>query len=532
MQSRRLFCALGCLVLGCNDLAGIEDASPRGAAEGCTSHADCMQESDAELNPRACIEGECVPLYSKQCQQMLPVTQKLWLKNLKSPDVDPFIFGVFGVTDQLQIGFDADNYDLMLQEVTNGPLGLPTPSGSRRPLVAVLCNSGSAQKELTQAELYGEMDHLVGDLHVPAILSGLPATDLERAFRYRGQDDQVFFMNVYGAEANVQALQSGGLIWSMLPQGTKLLPAYQPLLDRTIARLRSSGTLGPSEHVRVAIVVAKNIRVLTDMGTELVSTLEFNGKTAAENDPADFTLLSVDSESGDAMPYASAAIDYLQYFKPHIVVSLTGNEFLGQFIPNLEATTPPFAPTYVLSLWDYSATDQLSTLVRTSYQNLYTRLVGVNYAAAADPKLYKKYQLDFNAAYPALMGLNGFENYYDGAYYLFYAAAASGQVANLTGPAFVDGMRRLLSGPAFDVGPEDLTSALHALGQTPAGGIQLNGTMGPPDFDPDTGVRSDDGTPWGSIYCIDAMGNRQSDVLTLDSSQTELVGHFPCFDGL
>jgi len=48
--------------------------------------------------------------------------------------------------------------------------------------------------------------------------------------------------------------------------------------------------------------------------------------------------------------------------------------------------------------------------------------------------------------------------------------------------------------------------------------------MGPPTFDPDTGLRH---MP-GSIWCIDENTHYQADVLRLDGS--ELVGEFPCFD--
>jgi hypothetical protein len=89
-------------------------------------------------------------------------------------------------------------------------------------------------------------------------------------------------------------------------------------------------------------------------------------------------------------------------------------------------------------------------------------------------------------------------------------------------------MNRLLSGPAYDVGPEGMPNAMSTL--VPASGaIQLNGTLGPPDWNTINGTRRS----YGSVWCIDSAGSYRSDVLRYEPNdaaptQAGLSGTFPC----
>ncbi|HTQ03256.1 MAG TPA: hypothetical protein VMI54_05345 [Polyangiaceae bacterium] len=529
------------LLTGCDAVAGIHAASERTepgveaagsastppAGATCATHADCLTGASAEFDPYACIEGACVRLMSDECQLLLPSSNQ-WLQNLRSGDADPLIFGIFTIYDQHLDADDTRNFDLALTDVTEKVIGIPAVNDKRRPLVGVACNSGTLTSPLSEDQLDRAMDHLTLDLGVTGILSDLQASDLERAFRYRGYDRHVFFMNALGAEENVQTLMSDGLIWSILPPGTDLVPVYQPLVDRAVAHLRSNGTLGATENARVAIVIAQNVPVLNDIGSAVVNTLSINGKAATDqNAGGDFLEITVFSPSGEGAPSVDTdAILQLKAFKPHIVVSATGDEFLKDYIPLIEEANPPLAPMYVLSEWDYGQTDALASLVTSSKLALHERLIGVNYAEAPEQHADQAYQLHFDAKYAPQSNASGLENFYDAAYYFFYSAAASGMAWPLQGHDMVNGMRRLLSGnDPFDVGPDDLERAVVEL-ETPDASITLNGTMGPPNFSSD-GVRH---TP-GSVYCIDQNGDRRSDVLTLDGDgKLTSEEPFPCFD--
>jgi hypothetical protein len=127
-------------------------------------------------------------------------------------------------------------------------------------------------------------------------------------------------------------------------------------------------------------------------------------------------------------------------------------------------------------------------------------------------------------------------NYYDAFYFLAYAMYGAGTSTPLTGHTIAAAMPRLLRGTAFDVGPDDINgvfAALDARGAT----LELDGTLGPPDFDPTTGSRIDD----GSVFCFDANQgtlslrtnalryHRDSGELTATASGTQSPFCFPGF---
>jgi hypothetical protein len=134
----------------------------------------------------------------------------------------------------------------------------------------------------------------------------------------------------------------------------------------------------------------------------------------------------------------------------------------------------------------------------------------------------------FHGAYPDATNFLGYENFYDGAYYLLYAVAGAGNNFASGGDMANPGMRRLLIGTtSYGVGPGDMPAAMSNLFNNFS--IVLNGTMGPPDFDVLTGAR----TAYGSVWCVDATRETQSDVLKYIAATKELEGSFPasCISG-
>jgi hypothetical protein len=217
-------------------------------------------------------------------------------------------------------------------------------------------------------------------------------------------------------------------------------------------------------------------------------------------------------------------LDELIQFAPHIVISAAASEFLDNFIPMLESVNLEPRPTYILSPWNQNDRTVIELALYFQDVSLRTRMLGINWAGAPDQTLYNAYQGRFDAAYTSLAGTLGYENYYDAAYYLLYAAVAAGPRFPLIGANLAFAMPRLLAGRLeYDVGPNDLPSAYQEL-QIPNTSITLNGTMGPPDFDPETGARFTAGTVW----CLDQDYVKRTDVLRLDDTG-KLAGDFPCF---
>ena len=533
-----LAASLGVLALGCNAVLGIEDTtyrgegSPSGQASGagakgsalaqpaCSTHSECLDWS-GEHDPSACIEGHCVRLLTPECPALLPNTKLGWLDALRHSEPDPVIFGVFGEVPPQLIGLDGLNYDLALSEAARTVGGIPAEGDKRRPLLALLCENVYHSNEAFDRAI----DHLMVELEVPGVLAALESSDLEYAFRRRGRERQVFFMSPFEADQALGTLDDDGLLWHMLPGGDSVALPYGPLLDRTVTHLRSTGSLGPDELVRVALVTADDVRMLATMSSALTDgILNVNGRPVLENSSDTFRAVTMQSsELASNPPDYTATIQLLRDFAPHVIVAAATDGFIDTIAPALETPPPKTQPFYLLSPWNIKS-DPLGRLL-VKYPALYQRIAGVNFAAAEDSSVYDAYQARFDAAFPAPTDTRDHENYYDAAYYLIYAAAAAGKVSPLTGPELATGMQRLLSGRfSFNVGPDDLVPGFVALAE-PGSSIQLNGAMGPPDFDPQTGARKKP----GSVWCVDAARKLHMDVLRLDASG-QLSGDFPCFD--
>jgi hypothetical protein len=534
VSMRKIFlaCAVVAVASGCNDFLGIPSAQERkepgaAGASQCTTHADCLSGADAATNPALCKAGQCVPLLTDDCPLLLPQSDSYWLDSLRAGGPEPLILGTFAYMPPAppHFGTASHIYDLALTEVSHALGGIPVAAGAKRPVLAVGCTNSFG----TTADLDRAVDHLVDDVGVPAIVATLELDDLEHAFE-RTLDHEVFYWNVRDGDPNLVARPHHGLMWHMLSGWDSVATVYQPLLDRAIRHLVSQGSLGSDEPVRVALVDASDYLETSSLAGALWKRLRVNGKTPMDNGQDYFRVYDIGSSviAGEhpdfPAPDYTGTINEIRNFAPHVIIAAGTDEFLDDFLPSLEAGTADPAPFYLLSPWDiYSGG---LALVHYAKPDLYQRVAGVNFSAAADSTAYDAYQARFDAAYPDSATLaRGTENLYDPWYYLFYAAAAARGNWPISGPDFAVATGQLLSGQrTYTVGPDDLPKAMADL-KTTGASITLNGTMGPPNFDATTGTRQDPGTVW----CVDANGDLHADVLRLDPSNL-LAGTFPCFD--
>jgi hypothetical protein len=272
-------------------------------------------------------------------------------------------------------------------------------------------------------------------------------------------------------------------------------------------------------------VTTEDLPNYTALGRAVRDTLRFNGKTALENGDH-FLEVGLETSLGVAvLPDYSTAIRALRDFAPDVVVA-TGTDEFGSFIlPALEADSEGDPPFYLLSPGQVGAASSAFVLDDGKEGgDLFTRILGVNFAAAEDARAYEAYQDRFDAFFPAHAGAAaGFENYYDAPYYLAYSAIAAGNLWPLRGPDLAFGMRRLLGGEqAFEMGPDPMPAAIAELYSSES--ITLNGTMGSPDFHWATGTRNAPGTVW----CVDLNGRVHLDILRLNEAR-ELEGTIDCF---
>ncbi len=511
-------------------LACIENLCQEPPVTGCTSNAQCIDEQGSSFDPWACVEQEtaegsvrrsreCVKLTTTECPTMLPLGDgELYLEILRTEN--PLILGSSGIIGGTTLlDQRMRNYNLALTELDNQNGGLP----SGRRVVMIGCSAILEDESAFDREI----EHLTNSVKVPGIVSAYLAEDLQRAFNDYGKASQTFFMSALESDATLAALQDDGLIWHIGPGVDVMARAYAPLFARTLAHLG----VAESTDVKVATVVTDNIRFLSNMVPTIESSpqeygLSFNAKTVADN-RRDGTYLAVGISSNSEVDI-STELDAILALLPNVIISAADQQFVRRIMPTIESEWPasgPPKPFYLLSPFNYN--DPALQAMLQSNSSLQSRLAGVNGAAAVDTDVYDDYVGRYERVYNSGSTDLGYENFYDAAYYLLYAAAAAGQ--NLDGGQSLRvGMNRLLSGPSFDVGPTRMADAMSTL--VPASAtIQLNGTLGPPDWNTLNGTRRS----YGSVWCIDSTRTYRSDVLRYepnDATPTEasLTGDFPC----
>lgn len=489
-----------------------------GSAPECATNGDCIDANYG--NPYLCRAGECIALTDPEhCPIVLGAGQDS--ENLRQPE--PIVWGAYSKVDPTapRLSVPTLNYELAIDEFNVGTRGgLPTgPGGTLRPFVAVVC-SGTDEPNLDAS-----LKHLIERVQVPALLASLYTTDLVQAFRQYGTTSDVFFLSPLEADSTLTSIDDEGRLWHMLTSASELAPAYVPLLANAEAYLRREAAVEPEQALRVAMVEAKT-PFLSDLADELMVQLHFNGMSALQNEgEGNFARLRIDSALETVNPDVSAAIVELAEMRPHVVLAVTSSEFVS-LASGLEAAwnpqlgPPPFylGSPYLMGV---------SALLKPPLVGLSERFLGVNFAAAADSTLYDLYLSKLTSTYDVSFSLEGSENFYDAAYFLMYAIAASEPGKSIHGAGVAKGMLRLIDGPQrYEMGSAQVGQTVSALMNDSVATIELVGTMGPPRFDASTGARL--GGP--SIFCLED-GSFLQNAFHYDELSESIEGDPPCLPG-
>lgn len=494
---------------------------PASGAGGCKSNAECVAENADE--PAICRQRDhaCVPLTTPKCP----------LAYGDAADPNAIVFGAFATLSPVapEDSSIVWAHRLALGELSGDSVGgLPNgPNGKRRPLVMVVCDN--------TGDIVGPgLDHLIKEVEVPAIIGTLKPGDLRRAYEDYGEHD-VFFMSPVSVTKTVAAGSDQDHIWNLLGQPSDFAPTYAALLTLAEAHVRALQT-EPQRQVplRVALVTTSDA-FDAELAAAVAPLLRFNGKSVTDNG-SDFTSTNLDDK-----PNLAQSADEIAAWGPDIVISTASEAFVmtngvQQFIDDDWVGTAPKdkpLPFYILS--PYNA-GNLSALVKRVSARIdgepnvdhQQRFVGVSIASAPDNTLQNAYAIRLRSRFKN--AITDTANYYDATYYLAYAMYAADQPNGLTGSGIARGMKRLLSGDSFDVGPSSITDVFVALTEG-EGSVHVRSTLGPPDFDAKTGVRAVD----GSVFCFDRVGNTARvvpDALRYDRNAKALVGKsFPCISG-
>jgi hypothetical protein len=320
----------------------------------------------------------------------------------------------------------------------------------------------------------------------------------------------------------------------MLGQPSDFAPAYNELLGLVEAYIHDQRPDTQTRLLKVALVATTDA-FNDELKNFVEPALRFNNATATTNrQNGNYLSLSVDHEAPEVVETADAIFA----FEPDIVISVAGEPFsqvngIAQII-ELDwdrLVLDKERPFYILSPFNAGNLDPIQDLIEVELGGIdplaYRRFVGVSVAGAEDRTLQNSY---------ASRLLNRFEdaltdtgNYYDATYFLAYAMYGAGSVDPLTGPDIARGMRRLLQGQEYGVGPVDIAAVFDALG-TDGVTIALEGTLGPSDFDQESGVRYS----VGGVFCFRETGQMatlHTDVLRYDRELGNFDGEFPCFTG-
>jgi hypothetical protein len=495
---------------GGNDAGGSSNAGKGGKNVGgafgpCETNADCEPGSGSEPYMCSQVTHLCTKLKTEVC----PVADG------NSFDPNAIVFGAFAplTATNAERNPVVAAHRLALEELSGDDMdGLPDgPDGVRRPLVMVTCYNQDDRLE-------DALDHLIGTLHVPAILATLKPGDLRRA--YEGHlDNDVFFLSPVSVTASVASLDDDDKVWNMLGQPSDYAPTYAALLQQTEKHLRAHrADLKPPAQIKVAVVTTPDA-FDAELANKVTPLLSFNqGQSVKQNSNNDnYMLRSLDStKASDIAP----AVDELVAFRPDIVIS-TASEvmtMLDGVVEQIEARWGARQdgyplPTFILSPFNAGDLTRLRSYISTSVEatgeeTQQERYIGVGIAGPEDNTAQFEYESRLGAAFNNVFADTA--NYYDATYLLAYAMYGAGIEEPLTGSSIARGMQRLLSGPALAIGPNTILSTFEVL-RNPDASAEILSTLGPPSFDAATGVRQVD----GSVYCFNRDGKDVT--VTIDS---------------
>jgi hypothetical protein len=431
-----------------------------------------------------------------------------WVED--DPEDQPFVFGVLAP----DFGDEWPAYsslELALSEFTaHGPI--PIAGAERRPALLVCRPS---QGDFVGIE--GSLDHLI-DVGASGILLLASRADVLMSVQHAVGTRQadVFFLDTGPANIELYQAYDRGRLWHMRGDMSDLSILYPRLVERVEEYVNPGASTGESSRKTRLVLVTPQY----DDGFESVVAagleqgLFINGE-----------YVRIDTENY-RMVVAANRPDFVAAevaaFEPDIVIDFAGFQHeIDEALRDRDARLPFYVlPPSQAGLPGIVASDA----------SLQTRIAGLNYAGPdpGDTALYDAYLARFAAIAP-----NGYHgalvaNVYDALYYLVYAAVGGGA----SGSAMTDGINRRLIAPngdlgyrlRADIGPDTIGSVIDLLRADE--NVNLFGTLGPPSFDPSSGIRHRPATVW----CINEDLEFELDVLQFINGPSGLSGTFPCFE--
>jgi ABC-type branched-subunit amino acid transport system substrate-binding protein len=377
--------------------------------------------------------------------------------------------------------------DLAVDEIDEvQPQGIVVAGRPSSPLAVLHCNSSFATDKAQ--EVFRQLTDVVG---VKAVIVG--------------SDDDLVAVSQLAQQKNIAVVCSDCVGAQPLPPiAWRISPRLALQARMAEWRLRELEAKRKSEpdapaQLKVALLTLPG-RAPQQFVDEFVRGATFNGKSTADNGPS-FWHVERSEDPRENNVNQTAHIDAIVAFEPDVIVVAMGDDFEAYYLTGIDDKWPSGKrrPQYILTQLNYDAARLAARLV--GRDDLRRTLSGTGDALTMQREAnINAFRARYRAAYPEL-DPSGSWSGYEAAYALAYAIAAAGATGTVDGPSISAGFGRLGSGPAIDVGKDQIHSAFGALAPS-AGTINLRGLWSELDWAPAT--RDLDGDI--GMWCVQSVG--------------------------
>jgi ABC-type branched-subunit amino acid transport system substrate-binding protein len=480
----------------------------------CASNQECIAKNNGQ--PAICRKSDqvCVPIKTDDCEAYGDFAN----------DNAVFIGALFSRTGS---GFSngtarESSARLAMEEIQSATGGLPGLNGGpKRPLALISCDDRSTVPDSERAATF-----LVKQAQVQAIIGpGTSSYVLNLAEKVITPQAGVFLISSAATSAALTTLDDGNLIWRTCPSDELQGLALSKIVPVVEERIRTDQGLQSTDAIKLALV-SRGDSYGINLAKSLFSTVQFNGKSAADNGtdylPIEYKDPGLpENASQDYSPF----VDKILAEKPAIVVLIGQAETIVNFVDPIESQweakngAAP-RPTYVFAEAG-KRSELLNSVVGTP--ELRKRVIGT--APGKKSPLFEQFVFRMSKSYPTVdTSIFGLPGTYDSVYLIAYSIASLGATP-ITGTGIAAGMSKLVTGSQVkaESGPVESTFGLLSSGGT----INFEGVSGPLDFDLKTGEAISD----IDIWCVnDSVQNPQfqSSGQYYDATSGMLSGTFGC----
>jgi branched-chain amino acid transport system substrate-binding protein len=462
----------------------VSDVLPDNYVGECTTNAECTDRATAEggtlpdgstrIVPAVCVrpEARCVELLTDDCNEITGDYR----------DDNAILLGTLFSTvgAQSAMNLQRQHSATLAAEEINNVGGIPAPPGGKlQKLVMLSCNEANHALAPGVTVLTRAGEHLIKDLHVPAIVGPNTSQDTIALSNDLSVAAGTVLLTPTAVAASIAELMDNELTWLMVPSDQQ----RGPLMINQINQLESElKTVRGKSVIKLGIVYRKDAVGLGTLSS--LDSLIINGKPL--NDPINAGSaggnVTIDGYDFSAANQDTIVNNYVK-FAPDIIVLAGLAEVITTVMDPIEQRWSGDAGSerayYVL-------TDQVKgpDLVMNSIPkmpSLRTRVrgTGITPGTLSGPVL-SAFELAYRAKYGMTPTASGSGPSYDSTYAIAYALAATRDLP-VSGPTISKGLRKLAGGMNIEVGSKSIGTAF---GRLVAGdNINAIGTFVPMEWD-------------------------------------------------